>query len=128
MKNKQTTNQSLAISALSIACASMLSSTALSVPSGPRKLQNYLQEKAGITLDSRPSCATCHQVGLPVFNRARNPFGEDVGRRIRGSSLDLSDIIKTDSDGDKVSNEQEFIDGTNPGDPNSFLASSVPGE
>jgi hypothetical protein len=63
-------------------------------------------------------CGTCHI--NPGGGGARNSFGSDYERiAIKAGEKYTGDLGSTDSDGDGVSNDQEFEAGTNPGDPNS---------
>jgi hypothetical protein len=63
-------------------------------------------------------CGTCHI--NPRGGGARNSFGYDYERiAIKAGEKYTGDLGSTDSDGDGVSNDQEFEAVTHPGDPNS---------
>jgi hypothetical protein len=64
------------------------------------------------------SCGACHI--NPAGGGARNAFGEDYAAiAMRAGDRYTDDMGTRDSDGDGFTNQQEFLAGTHPGDPNS---------
>ncbi len=69
---------------------------------------------------ARPlGCSVCHLD--PRGGGARNPFGKDFEKLALPSGDKMTEaLLKTDSDGDGISNDSELNAGTFPGNPGSL--------
>lgn len=104
--------------------------TAQARPDGPRLFcQTY--DDSGTCSGGVPSCMTCHvappdPINVPAPEVHLNPYGLDVLANLTGpfsetvgSAIDA--IGSKDSDGDGVSNFEEVVSGTQPGNVRSFI-------
>ena len=100
---------------------SVMGMEALAVRTAPGKIKKYYEESE-LNLQIRVSCDFCHVQRLPITDRTRNVFGQDVeaNLNIKSRRPDFSAIEDLDSDGDGFTNLEEFIANTKPGDSESF--------